>query len=216
MARPQSDIRARVVEAARERFLLQGVDGASLRSIAEDAKTNIGMVYYYFKTKDDLFLAVVEDAYGDLLGDMAGALAPDVPAEQRLLRVYERMAALDDREFKVVRLVLREALISSSRLTRLAQRFEQGHIPLVLTTLADGVQSGRFDARRDPAVLAIATAALAVLPQIVHRLVTAAALPVAELLPERNEAARALWQVLLFGIAGPALADPRHGSPPAT
>jgi len=205
MARPPSDIRARIVEAARERFLLQGVDGASLRSIAEDARTNIGMVYYYFKSKDDLFLAVVEDAYGDLLADMAAALQPDVPAEQRVLRLYERMAAIDEREFQVLRVVLREALISSARLLRLAQRFEQGHIPLVLGTLADGVQSGRFDARRDPAVLAIATAALAVLPQIVHRLVTAAELPVAELLPGREAVARALWEVLLFGIAGPQL-----------
>ena len=67
MPRPPSDIAARIVEAARDRFLLQGVDGASLRSIAADAGTNIGMVYYYFKTKDDLFLAVIEEAYAQLL-----------------------------------------------------------------------------------------------------------------------------------------------------
>jgi AcrR family transcriptional regulator len=35
-----------------------GVDGASLREIAREAGTNIGMVVYYFATKDDLFLAV--------------------------------------------------------------------------------------------------------------------------------------------------------------
>ena len=67
MARPGSDLRSRVVPAARARFLAQGVDGASLRSIADDAGTSIGMVYYYFKTKDDLFLAVVEDVYGELM-----------------------------------------------------------------------------------------------------------------------------------------------------
>jgi AcrR family transcriptional regulator len=45
MARPASDIAPRIVHAARERFLFEGVDGASLRNIAKDAGTNIGMVY---------------------------------------------------------------------------------------------------------------------------------------------------------------------------
>ena len=38
MARPRSDIQPRIVEAARYRFLRAGVDGASLREIAKDAK----------------------------------------------------------------------------------------------------------------------------------------------------------------------------------
>jgi AcrR family transcriptional regulator len=63
MPRPKSDIDARIVAAARARFLVEGVDGASLRSIAQDAGTNVGMIYYYFPTKDDLFLGVVEDVY---------------------------------------------------------------------------------------------------------------------------------------------------------
>jgi len=74
MARPRSDIAPRVVIAARERFLKDGVDGASLRAIAHDARTSIGMIYYYFPTKDDLFLAVVEQVYEKVLADMASAL----------------------------------------------------------------------------------------------------------------------------------------------
>jgi len=64
------------VEAAPSRFLLEGVDGASLRSIARDAGTSIGMVYYYFKTKDELFLAVIETAYRGLLVDFSAATLP--------------------------------------------------------------------------------------------------------------------------------------------
>ena len=45
MARPRSDIEPRIVHAARRRFLKEGVDGASLRTIAKDAGTSIGMVY---------------------------------------------------------------------------------------------------------------------------------------------------------------------------
>jgi AcrR family transcriptional regulator len=208
MARPPSDIAARITSAARERFLREGVDGASLRSIAKDANTNIGMVYYYFKTKDDLFLAVVEDVYERLFADIVRALDPALAPERRILSLYERFAAMDDREFSVVRLMMREGLISSTRLARLAARFEQGHLPLVMQTLLEGAASGKFDPRMHPAALGIASISLALLPQIMHRLLSTAGLPIAKSLPGRHEAAHALFQVLLFGIAGPALRAP--------
>ena len=46
MARPRGDIAPRILHAARKRFLVEGVDGASLRAIARDARTNKGMIYY--------------------------------------------------------------------------------------------------------------------------------------------------------------------------
>src|SRR5262245_5446523 len=98
MARPKSNIEPRILQAARLRFLQQGVDGASLRAIAEDAGTNIGMVYYYFATKDDLFFAIVEETYVRLLEDMERALAEDAPVKARILRLYTRIGALSDDE----------------------------------------------------------------------------------------------------------------------
>ncbi len=73
MPRPRSDIRERFVDVALEQFWAQGVDGASLRNIAAHAKTSIGMVYYYFTTKDELFLAVVESGYTGVLERLGGA-----------------------------------------------------------------------------------------------------------------------------------------------
>lgn len=206
MPRPKSDISSRIVDAARRRFLVDGVEGASLRRIATDAGTNIGMVYYYFKTKDDLFAAVVEDVYGVLAGDFTAALSMhELAPEARLLRLFERVAKLDDRELEVARLIVREALVSSERLARLARRFEQGHVPMMLSVLAEGVQQGRFDAGLHPAVLLGATALFAMFPQLMHHRVTEAKLPIAALLPSREEVAQAFARVLLHGIGGPAL-----------
>src|SRR6266511_1861365 len=93
MARPRTDIEPRILHAARARFLADGVDGASLRAIARAAGTSIGMLYYYFPSKDDLFLAVVEEVYSALLADLTGALAPGVPVDERIGRLYDRVAA---------------------------------------------------------------------------------------------------------------------------
>jgi len=206
VARPKSDLSPKIVEAARRRFLRDGVEGASLRGIAQDAGTNIGMVYYYFKSKDELFSAVVEDVYVVLLDEITRALsASDVPPEQRLLRIFTRAAAFDEREMEVARLIVRETLVSSERLSRVAKRFERGHVPLMLQVMLQGAEQGRFDPSLHPAVLLVATATLAMFPQMLHHVVSAAGLPFAPFLPSRPQVADALGQVLLFGIGGPAL-----------
>ncbi len=150
MARPRSDIAPRIVHAARDRFLKHGVDGASLREIARAARTSVGMVHYYFPTKDDLLLAVIEEVYAALSADIRKALEPDAGVEERLRRLYTRIASMSGEEFTVIRIVLREALVSSGRLKKVFGRFtaEGAHVPLIAGTVLEGIQSGgpRFHA----------------------------------------------------------------------
>jgi AcrR family transcriptional regulator len=169
MARPRSDIRTRIVHAARARFLAEGVDGASLRTIARDAKTNVGMVFYYFPNKDDLFLAVVEEVYARLLTDIGEAIEEGGPVRARLTRVFVRLGRASDGELDVVRLVVREVLLSSERFQRVFARMQRGHVKILLETLAEGVQSGEIDAGVPLPVLLLATLGMGALPQFVRR-----------------------------------------------
>jgi AcrR family transcriptional regulator len=171
MARPRSDIEPRIVHAARRRFLKEGVDGASLRTIARDAKTSIGMVYYYFPTKDDLFFAVVEEVYQGILADMLRALADDAPVKERIRRVYERIGNLSKLELAAVQLIAREVLVSSKRLDRLIARFQKGHVPVVVQTLMEGVGDGTIDPPIPPAVLFLCTVAVGAMPQLARKVI---------------------------------------------
>ncbi|HWA73905.1 MAG TPA: TetR/AcrR family transcriptional regulator [Polyangiaceae bacterium] len=198
MPRPKSDIDVRILHAARQRFLAEGVDGASLRSIAKDAHTSIGMVYYYFPTKDDLFLAVVEEVYERVLADLSDALSFDLPVTERIRQLYERLGRIDDEEQLVLRLVVREALVSSTRLDRLFARFQRGHIPLVLRAVSDGVQDGTLSAERHPLLLVAALVAFGTVPQVFAK-VLASRLPLGSV-PEGAELANELVDLLFKGI----------------
>jgi AcrR family transcriptional regulator len=199
MARPRTDIAPRILRAARERFRERGVDGSSLRAVAKDARTSIGMIYYYFPTKDDLFFAVVEETYEGFLAGLGVALAPDVPLEQRLVRLYERLAAVTADELDILRLVVRDALLGSPRFERLVQRFLRGHVPLVLGTLLEGVRNGALSSQHHPMVLMAATLAHAGPPQLIRRAIGERfPLPGA---PTGPALARELVDVLLHGIA---------------
>lgn len=202
MARPRGDIEPRILAAARARFLADGVDGASLRRIAREARTNIGMIYYYFPTKEDLFLAVVEETYARVIADLAAALAPGEgrTVHDRLHRMFVRLGQLSEDEIAVMRLVIREMLTSSERRGKLLERFMHGHVPLIVGTVLEGVQTGAFTDRVPPPVLAISTATLALFPQLIRQVV-GERIPVAIGMPGGETLSHALADVLLNGIA---------------
>ncbi|OBK86594.1 TetR/AcrR family transcriptional regulator [Mycobacterium sp. 1165178.9] len=49
--------RQRIIDAARERFMRDGYERATVRAIAADAGVDVAMVYYFFGNKDGLFTA---------------------------------------------------------------------------------------------------------------------------------------------------------------
>src|SRR5271157_5388915 len=56
----------RVLDAAKVEFARHGLAGARVDAIADRAKANKQMIYHYFGSKQELFLAVLEDAYRDI------------------------------------------------------------------------------------------------------------------------------------------------------
>lgn len=208
MARPRGDIRTRVLHAARARFLNEGVDGASLRRIAADAGTNIGMVYYYFPTKDDLFLAIVEEVYQVVLADLLVALEPSQSVPVRIRRLYERVGRFSDDERMVLRLVLREAFISSSRLDSIVERFQKGHLPLIIRLVQDGLMDGTFDPSIPPMFLLASMMALGGPGQLIPRAMGSRS-PFPQPADGLSSSERML-RVLLRGIAAKPAAGDDH------
>ena len=79
--------RARVLGAAAELFVAQGYAGTTLRQIAEAAGIKAGSVYHHFDSKEDLFVAVLDDGIVvmiDAFEDAAASLAGDEPVSDRL------------------------------------------------------------------------------------------------------------------------------------
>jgi AcrR family transcriptional regulator len=206
VARPRSNIATRIVHAARAQFLSAGVDGASLRRIAEAARTNLGMVYYYYPSKDDLFLAVVEEIYVGLLADLEAALAPQRPPLDRIHQLYARLGRLSEDELLVLRIVLREVLANPARLDGLIARFQKGHLPLVLRLVEDGFAAGLFQPELPARLVLIAMMLLGgpaqALLQRVGRLLPLPA-PAGPLAPQ-------LVELFLTGVAAKPEPTPRR------
>lgn len=79
-AQPRGDdMRAKIVEAAKEILGRDGYEKASIREIANEAGVARGLVHYYFETKEDLLLAVAERAaseFGERMASLRARLPP--------------------------------------------------------------------------------------------------------------------------------------------
>ena len=200
MPRPRSDIRQRVIVAARERFLFEGVDGASLRRIASEARTNIGMVYYYFREKDELLLAVIEDVYVGLMADLERILDPERPIAETLQAASKRAGEMSAEEQMVVRLVIREMLISGTRRDKILHRFSRGHIPLIIGVVMAGIARGEIRADVPPLLAMLTVGSAAVLPQLVIHTIAEGLMRDAPV-PDPGTLAQVLTDNILRGLA---------------
>ena len=58
--------RQRILEAAREEFSKRGYDGASLNTVCSEKGISKGIIYHYFKDKDELYLLCVKECFDSL------------------------------------------------------------------------------------------------------------------------------------------------------
>lgn len=93
--------RVRILAAATSEFAESGFGSANVNTIARKAQISIGSMYKYFRSKEDLFLAIVDNAYqilegilyeidfGD--GDIFDKLERIVRAAQSFARDYPQL-----------------------------------------------------------------------------------------------------------------------------
>ncbi|KND58856.1 Transcriptional regulator, TetR family [Candidatus Burkholderia verschuerenii] len=154
--------RRRILLAAAEEFAAGGLFGARVDQIARRAETNERMLYYYFGSKEQLFTAVLEHAFGSLVEaeralDLDG-VAP-IEAITRLAHfVWDYFR--DHPEF--LRLMNNENL-HEAKYIKGSNRIRELISPIVETTksiLERGQKAGLFRQDVDPLKFYIAAAAL--------------------------------------------------------
>ena len=83
---PRAVREQQMLDAAVKVFSRRGFHAASMDEIADDAGISKPMVYAYLGTKEELFIACLHREGTRMMEAIAGAAAPDLPADERLWR----------------------------------------------------------------------------------------------------------------------------------
>src|SRR3569623_734880 len=80
---------AAILAAATREFARHGLGGARVDRIAAGARTNKRMLYYYYGSKDALFVAVLEDCYARIRRAEKALSLLDVDPGESVRRLVE-------------------------------------------------------------------------------------------------------------------------------
>ncbi len=132
-----------ILLAARDEFAQYGLAGARVDRIAERAGLNKRLIYYYFTSKDELFLAVLEAAYADIRAAEQQLHLTDMPPPQAIRRLTEFTwnYYLEHPEFLTL---LNSENLEQGRHLEHSSRARKTNLPLI-ETLADILERGRRD-----------------------------------------------------------------------
>ena len=139
-----SKTKAKLVDVARQLFAKMGVEYTTMNDIALASKKGRRTLYTYFKSKEDIYMAVVESEL-DMLSDMMKRVAEKniSPDEKMIEMIYTRLDAVKE-------VVFRNGTLRANffrdiwRVEKVRKRFDAKEILLFKDVLREGVEKGVF------------------------------------------------------------------------
>ena len=143
---------AEILAVATQEFANKGLSGARIDEIAAATRTSKRMIYYYFGSKEGLYIAVLEDAYRRMRSIESQLHLEDLPPEAALRRLVEFTFDHHAGNEFFIRLVMAENM---ERGTYLAQSptIQQLNVPAIQAIrhlYERGVAQGAFRPGLDP------------------------------------------------------------------
>jgi AcrR family transcriptional regulator len=111
---------ADIIQVATREFSEKGLAGARIDVIAESTRTSKRMIYYYFGSKEGLYIRVLEEAYGRIRADEAELHLDDQAPEDALRTLVESTVDYHFAHPEFTRLVMTENIHRGEYLARSA------------------------------------------------------------------------------------------------
>lgn len=152
-----SDVASRILDQATQIFGRQGYGAASMREIAEASGVTKPTIYYWFQSKEGLFLAAIERQLESLRSLLREVLTLSAGPEERLAVLCRRYIADGVADPDGVRLFLMaEGPREEGRPDIDLLEIHNESLAAIQSLLADGVTSGIWRSDLDPAVASLA------------------------------------------------------------
>ena len=140
--------RAAILEAAAREFAEHGVAGARTDAIAREARVNKALLYYYFKDKETLYGAVLDEAFTGLKNTVFTVLDTPAPPREKMLAYVGAYFDFIASNQLYPRLMQREMMRAregqSPVIDKIVKQYFQPIFARVSELLKEGIAAGDF------------------------------------------------------------------------
>jgi TetR/AcrR family transcriptional regulator len=137
-----------ILRAAIREFSLHGLAGARTDAIAESAKVNKALLYYYFKSKSGLYAAAIEEVSSAVAERALAALDPKHSAGERLLRTalshFDRILTQRDFQSLMQQEMVRMRRGESESLPTMVKNVFKPLLGKLQEAVHDGIETGEL------------------------------------------------------------------------
>ena len=155
--------RAEILAAATREFMDRGLNGARVDKIAARTRANKRMIYYYFKSKERLYITVLESAYRKIREAEKQLRLDDLPPAEAIRLLVEFSCDYHWRNPELAKLVVIENVHKGKYLSRSGSisSFNLSIIDAIAKVLQRGAEQGVLRTNLDPVELHMTISALA-------------------------------------------------------
>ncbi|MHC0036342.1 TetR/AcrR family transcriptional regulator [Pseudoneobacillus sp. C159] len=151
--------REMIYEYALECFAEKGFQLTTMDDIVKKSNTSKGFVYSYFKSKEELYVSLMEEKTANMfvkIEDRFRKLATAKEKIAELFHIYRKNGGME--KYKVITRAQIEYTLYSSRVEELQKnmrdRFEKQHLPFIKRIISEGIANGEFNPNANPEMLA--------------------------------------------------------------
>ena len=142
--------RAAILQAAAHQFAAHGVAGGRTDAIAREARVNKALLYYYFKDKETLYGAVLDDAFSGLKNAVFEVLDSQLPPREKIMAYAGAYFDFIASNQLYPRLMQREMMRAreghSPHIDKVIKTYIQPIFARVSEVLREGIAQGEFRA----------------------------------------------------------------------
>jgi TetR/AcrR family transcriptional regulator len=140
--------RARILDAAIRAFSENGLAGARTEQIAEEAGVNKALLYYYFKSKEDLYAAALEQVIDSVRAESVSVLETNVSAGERFVQIvlgnFDRAHSHPAMKSMMQQEMVRLHRGEENRIESMAEKFFRPLWSMIDKLLDEGISSGEL------------------------------------------------------------------------
>lgn len=138
-------LRQRAIESATVMFVEAGYNGISMRQIAESLGVSKAALYYHFKDKQDLMVAILDTYLDRMEGLIAQSLGTDCNCRQQIARLVEMIFSEPPDQRAVMRLASQEmGKLDPEKRGRFNEVYHRKFIERIESILKQGVANGEL------------------------------------------------------------------------
>ena len=147
----ESGMREKILESAKSLFIEHGYHGLAMREIAEALGVTKPALYYHFKDKEELFLAILQKNLDDIETGIDAILAKQVSSKEAIYLFIQHVLNQTAEDRAVIVLEIQEAKqLSPSARANFYQTYQEKFIQKLQSIFSQGVNNGEFR-KIDPA-----------------------------------------------------------------